>query len=102
MKHILFILLSFSFACTSLQSKTTCKKPLETNFNYLESPAVNNCKKELQLCQMETYKKQVDLDKCNNDHKWIADAIVNVGLAALGVLTGYLYASNKDDSNAKN
>ena len=102
MKHILFILLSFSIGCSSLGTKPTCSKSLKMNYNFLENTATNNCKKELQLCQMEAYKKQVDLDKCNNDHKWIADAIVNVGLAALGVLTGYLYASNKDDSNAKN
>lgn len=50
----------------------------------------------MQLCQMEMYKKQVDLDKCNNDHKWIADAIINVVLATLGAFTGYLYASKKE------
>lgn len=102
MKTILFILLSFLISCSSLTTKQNCFKPLKMDYNFLENTTTNNCKKELQLCQMETYKKQVDLDKCNNDHKWIADAVINVGLATLGVITGYLYASNKEDTNDKN
>jgi len=93
MKPILFILLSILIGCSSLGTKPTCNKPLKLDYNYSNSA----CKNELQLCQMEMYKKQVDLEKCNNDHKWIADAIVNVGVAGLGVLTGYLYATKKEE-----
>lgn len=95
MKPILFILLSILIGCSSLGTKPTCSKPLKLNYNYLESNST--CKNQLQLCQMEMYKKQVDLEKCNNDHKWIADAIINVGLATLGAFTGYLYASKKEE-----
>lgn len=95
MKPILFILSSILIGCSSLGTKPICNKPLKLDYNYSESNSA--CKNQLQLCEMQMYKKQVDLDKCNNDHKWIADAIVNVGVAALGVLTGYLYATNKEE-----
>lgn len=96
MKTILFILLSILIGCSSLGTKPICNKQSKLNYNLLESNAISNCKNQLQLCQMEAYKKQVDLDKCNDDHKWIADAIINVGIATLGAVTGYLYASKKE------
>lgn len=78
----------FLSACGSNPNTCDTYNPLKNDSSIFDSPNTKSCKRELELCRMDNYRKQVDLNDCKRNNTIWRDVIV----AALGVLSGYLAA----------
>lgn len=84
MRYILIIILCTS--CASAPKQCETYNPFQRDSSIFDTQNTKSCKRELEMCRMDHYKKQVDLDACKRDNSlWL-----NIGLTIAGAFAGFI------------
>ena len=86
--HTILLISFVSYSCSSNPNTCDTYNPFKNDSQLFDSPNTKSCKRELELCRMDNYKKQVDLNTCKENKQ----LYLNIALAIVGAISGFLSA----------
>lgn len=86
--HAILLISLVSYSCSSNPNTCDTYNPFKNDSQLFDSPNTKSCKRELELCRMDNYKKQVDLNTCKENKQ----LYLNIALAIVGAISGFLSA----------